>query len=157
LEELHGVEIRISPRRSLEEDTNVEVVHFIISHGHIRWSEIGFLSVRNKEGDILLGDSGESLVSSLNELLCVDITSSSNNKVSSDVVSFNVILDIFLSDVVNIFSNTMRRLANVVVSVWSEVNWFKDNSLLIILSVDSVVVDCFFLSFDLGFVKDGVL
>ena len=35
LEELHGVEIRISPRRSLEEDTNVEIVHFIVSHGHL--------------------------------------------------------------------------------------------------------------------------
>jgi len=35
LEELHGVEIRISPRRSLEEDTYVEIVHFIVSHGHL--------------------------------------------------------------------------------------------------------------------------
>lgn len=157
MEELHGVEIRISPRRSLEEHTNVEIVHFIISHCHIRWGEVGLFSVRNKEGDILLWDSGESLFSSFKELISVDVTSGSNNEVSSNVISFNVIQDILLSDVANIFSNTMRRLTKVVVSVGSEVNRFKDNSLLIVLCVDSVIIDSFLFSFDLCFVKDGVL
>jgi hypothetical protein len=154
---LHSEEIGICPRRSLEEDTNVKIVHFIVSNGHIRRGEIGFLSVRNKNSDVLLRNSGESTFNSLEETICINIPSSSYNDILSDVVSLEVILHVLFSDVADVFSDTVRRLTNIVVSVRSEVNILKDHGLLIILCANDIVVDSFFLRINLCFVDDRVL
>lgn len=157
LEEVNGEEIRISPAGSFEEDTNVQVVHFIVSDGHIRRSEVGLFSVSNEDGGILLGDSTEGLVSRLEESFSVDITGSSNNEVGSNVVGLEVSLDGFFGDVVDVFSDTVGGLTEVVISVSSEVDVFNEETLLIVLGADGIVVNGFLFSFNLLLVENGVL
>lgn len=157
LEEVNGEEIRVSPAGSFEEDTNVQVVHFIVSDGHIRRSEVGLFSVSNEDGGVLLSDGTEGLVSRLEESFSINITGSSDDEVGSNVVGLEVRLDSFFSDVVDVFSDTVSGLTEVVISVSSEVDVFKEEALLVILGTDGVVVDRFLFSFNLLLVEDGVL
>lgn len=157
LEEADGVEVGISPAGSFEEDTNVQVVHFIVSDGHIRRGEVGLFSVGNEDGGILLSNSAEGLLSRLEESFSVNITGGSNDEVGGNVVGLEVSLDGFFSDVVDVFSDTMSGLTEVVISVSSEVDVFEEETLLIVLSTDGIVVDSFLFSFNLLLVEDGVL
>lgn len=157
LEEVHGEEIRISPAGSFEEDTNVQVVHFIVSDGHIRGGEVGLFSVSNENGGILLSNRSEGLFSRLEESFSINITGSSNNEVGTNVVGLEVGLDGFFGDVVDVFSDTVGGLTEVVISVRSEVDVFEEESLLVVLGIDGIVVNSFLFSFNLLLVEDGVL
>lgn len=87
----------------------------------------------------------------------VNITSSSNNKVGTNIVSLDEVFNNFISDVVKVFSDTVSRLTEVVISVSSEVNIFKEETLLIVLSAEGIVINSFLFSFNLLLVEDRVL
>lgn len=118
LEQQERVVVFMSPAGGFEESTNVEVGHFIISDEHQRGSEIGLISVSDDQ--IVGGSGGEStevLFSQFSELLMVDVTSTDDNDVRSDVVGSVIVDDLVLGDGTDVFSDTEDGLTHHVVSV----------------------------------------
>lgn len=118
LEQQERVVIFVSPAGGFEEGTNVEVGHFIISDEHQRGSEIRLISVSD---DQIVGgrrsEATEVLFSQFSELLMVDVTSTDDNDVRSDVVGSVIVDDLVLSDGTDVFSDTEDGLTHHVVSV----------------------------------------
>lgn len=118
LEQQERVVIFMSPAGGFEEGTNVKVGHFIISDEHQRGSEIRLISVSD---DQIVGggrsEATEVLFSQFSELLMVDVTSTDDNDVRSDVVGSVIVDDLVLSDGTDVFSDTEDGLTHHVVSV----------------------------------------
>jgi len=153
VEESKGVVVFVSKAGSLEDNTDVDVGHFIISHVEKRGSEVWLVST----GSLALGgEFTKSLFGKLDQLLVVNITSTNDDDVGTDVVGLVEVNKVFLGDVGDVFSDTSDGLSENVVSVRSVVDGLPGGFELILLDLDVFTVDGFTFSFDLVLVIDGV-
>lgn len=112
------VVVLVVPAGSLEEDTDVDIGQFVVTHGQNGRSETRLVSVSGFNASrSLVGEATEELLSELNKLLVLNITSTNNNDVRTNVVGSVVFLNHILGDDTDVFSNTEDRLTHHVVSV----------------------------------------
>lgn len=157
LEHQHGVVVFMSPSRSVEEASDIDVGHFVVSHEQHGGSEAGLFSVLDfKSAGDLVGESAESVFNSRGEFFVVDVTSTDDNDVGADVVGLMEFDDLVSGDGTNIFSDTEDRLSHHMVSVTGVERGFKSGLELVLLDFDTFSVDRFSFSFNLVFIVDGV-
>lgn len=157
LEGKECVVVLIVPTGGFEEDTDVTVGQFIVTHGENGRSEARLVSVSGfNSSRSLVGEATEELFSELNKLLVLNITSTNNNDVRTDVVGSVVFLNHILGDDTDVFSNTENRLTHHVVSVTGVVNRFNSSFHLILLGFKALSVDSFSFGFNLVLIIEGV-
>lgn len=157
LVEQEGEVVLMSPAWGLEEDTDVDVGHFIVSHVHKRRSEVGLFAILGSQTS--WGGSSEatkSLLSQFGELLVANVTSTGDDDVATVVVSLLVLNDLFLSDGGDVFSDTKDGLTEHVVSERSVVRSFDGGFQLVLLEANDFSIDGFSFSFDLVLVVGRV-
>jgi len=123
LEESEGVVVFVVDGGGIVENSNVGIVHLIVSNEKERGSENAFLVSRVEGGGLLHGT--ESLVALVNERLVVDASSSDNNHVVSEVVGSSVAIESFDGKVLDVISISFNGLSNHVISVRVEMSKLK--------------------------------
>lgn len=157
LVEEEGVVVGVGPAGGLEEGSDVDVGHFVVSDGHDRRGEEGLLGVSGSEASRgVSGELSEILVDELGELLVLDVSGSDDNDVLSDVVISVELLDHVLIDDANVLSDTENGLSHHVVSETIEVDVLDESLHLVLGGLDALSVDGLSLGLDLVGVVEGV-
>lgn len=141
----------------LEENTDVDVGHFIISHVHKGRSEVCLFAILGSQTSWgRSSEATESLLSQFGELLVSNISGTGDDDVATIVVGLLVLNDLFLSDGGDVFSDTKDGLAEHMVSERSIVRSFNGGFQLILLEANDFSIDGFSFSFDLVLVVGRV-
>ena len=114
LQKLEGVVVLVVDGWSVEEDTNVGVVHLIITH-HEKSGHVDALVVVSRGGGLLL-DAAEGLLNLANESVVVDGTSTDDDHVFAEVVSSTVGGEHIGSEVLEVIGVTTLWLSHHVVT-----------------------------------------
>lgn len=133
LEESEGIVVWVLDAWSIEEDTNVGVVHLIISHHEEGWN-VNALVLSTTGTSAGLTDRLESLSDLLNEGIVVNGASSDDNHVVTKVVGSLELSESISSDVANEISISLDWLSHLVVSESVVVNGFHGSSLHVLVT-----------------------
>ena len=146
LEELEAPVVFILHTRSVIEDADVGIVHFIVTDEQQSWGVDWLLSISTRSISCLW-HIGEVLLNEVNQVIVIVISSSDDHHVVSIVVVGMIVVNILSSEVASVVPVSSHRLSNHVLSVSIEVSVFKGD--MLVLSVVSFmnVSDDLFLSF----------
>ena len=145
LEILHSKVIRVTGIRSIEEDTNVQILHFIISdvlsndrkynyNYHDAWSEERLFWIRNGSWSEVR-ELAKGTCWKFYQLFVTDISCSWNSEVWSNEMGFVEFFDLVSSDIKEVFSNTIRWLTNEVISERILMDEVSENGLLVLWGI----------------------
>lgn len=158
LENPHSNEVGVSEFGGVEENSDVDVSHFIVSHVQHRGSEEGLFSVSNDGSSRgFAGDFSEVLFTSTDEAFVVDAASSDDEEVLASVVGGVEVLDVVFSDVCDVLADTEHGLTDEVVSERGVVGGFCGGHFLVLVVFHTLRVNQVSLSLDLVFIVQGVL
>jgi hypothetical protein len=157
LQELEGVVVLVVDAGSIVENTDVGVVHLVITHHEQRGSVDCLDSVVTLGGeDRLVDNGGEVKVHLFDEGVVVDGTSADNNHVFAGVVGSAVVLEVVRSEVLEVVVVTADRLAHHVVSVGVEMASLEGGGQVVL--VEEVVLGGLLLlgELELSVINEGV-
>lgn len=155
LEEHEGVEVLVLHGGSIVEDSNVGVVHLVITDEHEGRNVDSLIHVLSDTGGGL-GDRLEGVVNLINESGVIDVTSSDDDKVVTEVVGSLVSGEVLHGEGGKLISVTLDGLAEHVVSVGVEVSVFKGGVLEIVLVVSVISGNLLLKDLELSLVEGGV-
>ena len=146
LEELEAPVVFILHTRSVIEDADVGIVHFIVTDEQQSWGVDWLLSISTRSISSLW-HVGEVLLNEVYQVIVIVIASSDDHHVVSIVVVGMIVVNILSSEVASVVPVSSHRLSNHVLSVSIEVSVLKGD--VLVLSVVSFmnVSDDLFLSF----------
>jgi len=154
LEESEGVVVFVVDRGGVVEDSNVGVVHLIISDKEERRGVDALIVGRVKSGGLLHGSKG--LVALLDEGFVGNGTGSNNDHVVSEVVGSSVAIESFNSQVLDVITISVNGLSHHVVSVRVVMSQLKSVGLQLFEVVLVISSKLLFASLELSSVEVGV-
>lgn len=154
-EELHDHSVRVVVSWGSEENTHVEDAQLIISQEHERGSISSFMSI--VQSTIALSQASKVLSGQIGNLLVVDSTSGSHQKIATSVCLFDEALQVSGRDVGSGFSNTKSWLSELVISVRSEPDIVEGKLDQVLLLIDDSSIHGLSLSFKLVLSDGGVV
>lgn len=158
LENPHSNEVGVSEFGGVEENSNVNVRHFIVSHVQHGGSEEGLFSVGDDGASWgFTWDFSEVLFTSTDEAFVVDTACSDDEEVLASEVGGVEVLDVVFSDVCDVLADTEHGLTDEVVSERCVVGGFSGGSFLVLVVFHTFCVHQVSLSLDLVFIVQGVL
>ena len=152
-EVLHGEIAWVVPAWGQEGGTNWSVGNFVVSLEHQRWSQVWLLFVSNGSFNWGSGRS-EMLIDQLAELRGVDLTSTWDNDVLSNVKLVVELLDVISVNCVSVLSDTSAWLAQVMISESSVVDVLEGGFEGV--HAGGVLVNGWFQGFDLDWLESGL-
>ena len=126
-EELEGVVVLVVDRGSVVEDTNVGVVHLIVTHHQESGNVDTLVSVRLLNSSFLL-DAAEGLLDLTDEVVVLDGTSSNNDHLVTDEVSAAVLREDVRGKVLEVIGITTHWLSEHMVTESVEVDGLVHSS-----------------------------
>ena len=115
LQELEGVVVLVARGRGIVEDTNVGVVHLIVTHHEESGNVDAWVGVGLFCGGFIL-DGAEALVDELDEKVMIDATSANNDDVLASEVGCAILVEHIGSNVLNAIRFTTNGLSHLMVS-----------------------------------------
>jgi len=155
LQQKETVVVLMLDRRGIVEDTNVRVVHLVITNPE-EGGDVDVLLRVGTHSSAGLGDRLESVVNLVDEIVVVHITSSNNNKVITEVVLGAVLLESVNGEVLKVVSITKDRLSHHMVTVSVVVRVLNGSAVVFASGPFVLGSDLLFAKFELSSVKGSV-
>lgn len=156
LVELHDQGVLMSIAGGLQEDSGVEIGHLVVPHEDEGRSVVGLVGVGHHDVFSAL-ELSEGLLSQLLDGVGLDSSSGHNYQVVTGLMGTDPILQHLAGDIGHVFSDSEKRLANLVVSVRGEHRTLKSDAHLVSLLLNDLSVNGLSLGLDLVLLESRVL